>query len=54
MKIEILNCSACNIYTLEPNCPECNSLTLSPKPAKFSPLDKWGKYRRITKIQKDL
>lgn len=26
-------------------CPRCGSTALSTKPAKFSPEDKWGKYR---------
>lgn len=46
MTKEILRCSRCNIYTLKTICPNCNSKTLSPKPAKYSPEDKFGVYRR--------
>jgi H/ACA ribonucleoprotein complex subunit 3 len=30
-------------------CPKCGEKTNSTKPAKFSPEDKWGKYRRMAK-----
>tara|TARA_Y100000034_G_scaffold128103_1_gene182145 strand:- start:271 stop:426 length:156 start_codon:yes stop_codon:yes gene_type:complete len=44
--MNILKCDGCNIYTLEKNCMKCNKKTISIKPAKYSPLDKWGEYRR--------
>jgi len=47
--MEILKCPKCNIYTLKKNCSKCQIPTISPKPAKYSPIDKWGKYRRIAK-----
>lgn len=46
MSKEILKC--CN-YTLQKNCPICGKKTYSPKPAKYSPEDKYGKYRRLAK-----
>ena len=49
MNKEILYCSNCQKYTLKKICSVCNKEALSPKPAKFSPLDKYGKYRRIYK-----
>ena len=30
-------------------CSKCNSKTENPKPAKFSLIDKFGKYRRLAK-----
>ncbi|MCI4318832.1 MAG: RNA-protein complex protein Nop10 [Thermoplasmata archaeon] len=39
-------CSACRRYTLGPVCPECGGPTRTPHPARFSPQDRWGKYRR--------
>lgn len=54
MKTEILQCKDCNGYTLEKECSECSSITVTPKPAKFSPEDKYGKYRRIAKKQNEL
>jgi rRNA maturation protein Nop10 len=32
----------------------CGKKTSNPKPAKFSPEDKYGKYRRIAKKQQGL
>lgn len=32
----------------------CDKKTISPKPAKYSPEDKYGKYRRIAKKQQGL
>ncbi|MFH1210884.1 MAG: RNA-protein complex protein Nop10 [archaeon] len=46
---EILRCSKCNAYTLKDKCPKCGEKTLTPKPARFSPEDKWGKWRRQAK-----
>jgi len=49
MKVEILFCKPCHIYTLKKECPTCKSPTITPKPAKYSPEDKYGKYRRMAK-----
>lgn len=49
MNREILKCSKCDTYTLKENCPKCGEKTLSPKPARFSPQDKWGEWRRKAK-----
>jgi len=46
MTKEIRRCVNCNTYTLTEHCPKCNNKAVSPKPAKFSPEDKFGKYRR--------
>jgi len=45
MAKHILFCKSCNKYTLKEKCPECQGTALSTKPAKYSPEDKWGKYR---------
>ncbi len=39
-------CSACGRYTLTPTCPVDGQPTRTPHPARFSPQDRWGKYRR--------
>lgn len=53
-KMSIRKCIDCNSYTLQKKCPNCGSKTRSPHPAKFSPEDKYGEYRRKEKInQKD-
>ena len=49
MKVQILRCPECCTYTLKTVCPKCDSPTVTPKPAKFSPEDKWGRYRRMAK-----
>lgn len=49
MSRHILYCEKCKLYTMKEICSVCSSKTKSRKPAKFSPADKWGKYRRIAK-----
>ncbi len=44
MAKEILKCTVCNIYTLK--AIHCNQKAITIKPAKYSPEDKWGHYRR--------
>ena len=45
----IHKCSKCGEYTMKDE--HCSEKTHSPKPAKYSPEDKFGKYRRIAKKQ---
>ncbi len=49
MKIQY--CAACDIYTLKEKCKGCGEKTISPKPARFSPEDTYGSYRRKLKIE---
>jgi len=44
MAKEILRCQVCKQYTLK--ITHCSKKTLSTKPAKYSPEDKYGAYRR--------
>lgn len=44
-------CRNCKIYTLKDNCKRCGSKTISPHPAKFSPQDPYGGYRRKLKME---
>ena len=44
MAKEILKCVKCSVYTLKHI--HCNEKTISIKPAKYSPEDKYGAYRR--------
>ena len=39
-------CPNCCIYTLKNICPKCGQQTINPHPPRYSPQDKWGKYRR--------
>ncbi|NTV27191.1 MAG: RNA-protein complex protein Nop10 [Methanothrix sp.] len=46
MRSKILKCTTCGRYTLKDACPVCAAPTIITKPAKFSPDDPYGKYRR--------
>ncbi|MCS7097457.1 MAG: RNA-protein complex protein Nop10 [Candidatus Methanomethyliaceae archaeon] len=46
MKIKMLKCKSCGEYTLRSDkCPYCGGALRSPHPARFSPDDKYSKYR---------
>ena len=45
MKFQLRKCSKCNQYTLKEKCSKCNEITISAHPAKFSPDDKYMRYR---------
>ena len=45
----ILKCEDCDAYTLKETCPHCNGKAVLAIPPKYSPLDKYAKYRRIAK-----
>ena len=45
MRFQLRKCPDCNHYTLKENCSNCNSKTISAHPAKFSPDDKYMRYR---------
>ncbi|MEM2878400.1 MAG: RNA-protein complex protein Nop10 [Candidatus Hadarchaeales archaeon] len=47
--MKMKKCKPCGIYTLKEVCPRCGKKTVSPHPPRFSPLDPYGKYRRMTK-----
>ncbi len=49
MSAHILKCKECGTYTLKDKCPECGSSAVSQIPAKYSPEDPYGKYRREAK-----
>ncbi|MGQ4890908.1 MAG: RNA-protein complex protein Nop10 [Candidatus Njordarchaeia archaeon] len=45
-------CPKCNRYTLKSDvCPVCGTPVVSAHPPKFSPIDKYGEYRRRLKKQ---
>jgi H/ACA ribonucleoprotein complex subunit 3 len=44
--MKLRKCITCNQYTFKETCPKCNKKTVIPVPPKFSPQDKYGKYRR--------
>jgi H/ACA ribonucleoprotein complex subunit 3 len=42
-------CLACKEYTLQDTCPHCGGTAKPNRPAKFSPEDQYGEYRRKLK-----
>jgi H/ACA ribonucleoprotein complex subunit 3 len=46
MRSKIKKCRSCDLYTLKENCPICGAPTHQTKPARFSPEDRYGRYRR--------
>jgi len=49
--MKIKRCDSCGVYTLKDTCPKCGAAAKSPHPPKFSPEDKYGKYRRVAKAK---
>ena len=45
MRFQLRKCIKCNQYTLKEKCTKCNEGTISAHPAKFSPDDKYMRYR---------
>ena len=44
-------CQECGEYTLEDTCSKCKTATERAGPAKYSPEDRYGSYRRALKRQ---
>ncbi|MEE8401278.1 MAG: RNA-protein complex protein Nop10 [Candidatus Hydrothermarchaeaceae archaeon] len=44
-------CKKCMIYTLKDVCKKCGEASTNPRPARFSPKDPYGKYRRKLKLE---
>jgi len=45
MRFQLRKCVKCKKYTLKTECVECKHDTVSVHPAKFSPDDKYIRYR---------
>ena len=45
MRFLLRRCIECGAYTLKAQCPKCGSDTKSAHPAKYSPDDKYARYR---------
>jgi H/ACA ribonucleoprotein complex subunit 3 len=45
----LLYCNKCKTYTLDKICDKCKEKTISKNPPRFSPQDRYGKYRRKLK-----
>ncbi|MCL5963264.1 MAG: RNA-protein complex protein Nop10 [Candidatus Thermoplasmatota archaeon] len=44
---KIKRCVKCGMYTLHDKCSLCGTPAISPAPSRFSPEDRYGKYRRM-------
>ena len=51
MAKHILKCPKCGKYSLKDKCNICSSKTVDPKPPKYSPEDKYAKFRREAKSE---
>jgi len=49
LRFRIRKCPSCGRYTLREVCPVCGSETKVAHPARFSPEDPYGEYRRRLK-----
>ncbi|EQD78810.1 Nucleolar RNA-binding protein Nop10p [mine drainage metagenome] len=49
MKSLIRKCTACGKYTMDEKCQICGSATIGTDPLKYSPSDKFQKYRLMDK-----
>ena len=49
MKFQLRKCDKCKTYSLKQKCEKCNQETKSAHPAKFSPDDKYLRYRIMDK-----
>lgn len=52
MAQNILRCTTCKSYGISEKC-DCGGTRMLCKPPKYSPEDKYGKYRRMAKEQQD-
>ena len=48
MRASIRRCPFCGRYSTDAKCKKCNCSTVTAHPAKYSPDDRYGKYRRIS------
>ncbi|MBN1389724.1 MAG: RNA-protein complex protein Nop10 [Candidatus Thermoplasmatota archaeon] len=47
MRSRILRCNTCGKYTLSDRCRNCGTSTVNTFPPRYSPQDRYGKYRRM-------
>ncbi len=45
MKTLIMKCPSCGLYSMKNICPHCGAATVMAIPMKYSPADKFQKYR---------
>lgn len=47
VRSRILRCNTCGKYTLSDRCRNCGTSTVNTFPPRYSPQDRYGKYRRM-------
>ncbi len=47
MRFQLRRCNQCKSYTLKEKCPNCKNDSISAHSAKFSPDDKYVRYRLV-------
>lgn len=52
MRSLMLKCPACGRYTMQESCPSCKKPTVTVHPARYSPDDKYARYRSPIAYQK--
>ncbi len=45
MRFQMRKCPDCKRYTLKDECPKCGNKTVTVHPGKYSPDDKYARYR---------
>lgn len=45
MRFQMRKCPSCKRYTLKDDCPQCGNKTVTVHPGKYSPDDKYARYR---------
>jgi len=53
MKSMLMKCAKCGRYMLSDRCPDDGSTTMTVHPARFSPDDKYARYRSPLAYSKD-
>jgi len=53
MKFLMRRCPRCGRYTFKETCPVCGNSTVVPHPPRFSPEDKYVRYRVLAKLTKE-
>ncbi|MCU0798490.1 MAG: RNA-protein complex protein Nop10 [Candidatus Thermoplasmatota archaeon] len=49
MRSRIKRCNDCRTYTLKDQCPKCGLAVINTFPPRYSPEDRYGKYRRMAR-----
>ena len=45
MRFQMRKCTNCKRYTLKDDCPQCDNKTVTAHPGRYSPDDKYARYR---------